>query len=121
MDLDQAVQKHAEWKVKFRTAISKREKLDAASIAKDNACDVGKWLHGDAKSQYAGFNSLKECLAKHAAFHAEAGKVALAINAKKYSEAETMLAAGTPFAAASNAVGVAIIQLKKEIGQLVSR
>ncbi len=48
MDLDQAVAKHAEWKVKFRKAISAKEQLDTASIAKDNCCELGKWLHGEA-------------------------------------------------------------------------
>lgn len=114
MDLDQAVTKHAEWKMKFRAAINKEESLDVASISKDNCCELGQWLHGEAKAKYGKLASHNECVSKHAAFHAEAGKVAKTINLKKYREATTMLDIGTPYAAASNAVAVAIMHLKKE-------
>ena len=114
MDLDSSIGKHAEWKMKFRNAISKQEQMDAATLAKDNCCDLGKWLHGEAKTSFSRLTSHAECIKKHASFHVEAGKVATAINAKKYAEAEAMIAGGTSYAQASSAVGVAIMQLKKE-------
>jgi Chemoreceptor zinc-binding domain len=114
MNLDSALAKHAEWKLKFRSAISKQESLDAAIIAKDNCCDFGKWLHGEGKTKYSGLTGFSDCVAKHATFHTEAGKVATAINAGKYNEAEAMLSAGTAYTASSNAVGTAIVRLKKE-------
>jgi hypothetical protein len=114
MDLEQAVQKHSEWKIRFRTAISKQETMDAANVSKDNCCDLGKWLHGEGKSMFGNLASLSECITRHAAFHIEAGKVASAINMKKYAEAEKMIAIQTPYAAASTAVTGAILKLKKE-------
>jgi methyl-accepting chemotaxis protein len=114
MDLDSAIGKHAEWKMKFRNAISKQEQMDAATIAKDNCCDLGKWLHGEAKTSFSRLASYAECVKKHAAFHVEAGKVATAINAKKYAEAEAMIGGGTIYAQASSAFGVATMQFKKE-------
>jgi len=51
MDLNQAGTAHAEWKVKLRMAIAKQEQLDAVTIGTDNACALGKWLHGAAKAQ----------------------------------------------------------------------
>jgi methyl-accepting chemotaxis protein len=116
MDLSQAIQKHAEWKLKFRGAISGQESLDAITIAKDNCCELGKWLHGEGKIKYSKLASHGECVTKHAAFHLEAGKVAAAINSKKYAEAEAMLGGGTPYAAISSDVAVAISRLKKEAG-----
>lgn len=116
MDLNQAMDKHAEWKVKFRSAISKRESMDVATISKDNCCDLGKWLHGDGMRTHGRLEAFKQCTVKHAAFHVEAGKVAQTINAKKYEDAEKMLGSGTPYTLASNAVGGAILQLKKESG-----
>jgi methyl-accepting chemotaxis protein len=116
MDLSQAIEKHALWKLKFRTAISAQEKMDATTIAKDNCCELGKWLHGEAKAKFAALPSYSLCVAKHAAFHSEASKIAHTINAKKYTEAEAMLNAGTPYAMASNEVGIAITKLKKECG-----
>jgi methyl-accepting chemotaxis protein len=117
MDLSTAIQKHAEWKTKFRSAMMKHEQLDVATIAKDNCCDLGKWLHGEAKDQYGQLGSHMECVKKHAEFHTEAATVALEINKKDYPKAETMLAVGTSYTTASTAVGNAIMRLKKEIGQ----
>lgn len=114
MDLNNAIGKHAEWKMKFRNAISKQEQMDATTLAKDNCCDLGKWLYGEAKASFGHLASHAECIKKHATFHVEAAKVASAINAKKYPEAEAMLGGGTSYAQASSAVGVAVIQLKKE-------
>ena len=114
MDLNQASAAHAEWKVKLRMAITKQEQLDAGAITLDNACMLGKWLHGPAKAQYSGLRSYGDCVATHAAFHREAGAVARCINGKDYAKAEAMLAGGTSYAAASSAVGSAILGLKKE-------
>ncbi len=33
MDIDSAISKHAEWKIKFRLAITKQEQLDVAIIS----------------------------------------------------------------------------------------
>lgn len=116
MDLSQAIQKHAEWKLKFRNAINGLETLDFASIATDKCCELGKWLHGEGKIKYNELASHADCVTKHAAFHVEAGKVAAAINAKRYSEAEAMLGGGTRYASASSDVAVAITRLKREAG-----
>ncbi len=114
MDLNQASQAHSEWKVKLRLAIAKAEQLDAATIAQDNQCALGKWLHGEAKAQYGKLRSYADCVGKHAAFHREAASVARVINAKDYPKAEAMLAAGTAYASATGAVSSAILGLKKE-------
>jgi methyl-accepting chemotaxis protein len=115
MDLNTASQSHSEWKVKLRLAITNRETLDAATISKDNCCALGKWLHGEAKAQFGKVPSYGDCVAKHADFHREAGKVASAINAADFERAGKMLDAGTPYAKATSAVGSAILGLKKSI------
>lgn len=116
MDLDSAIKAHGEWKVKFRAAIAGKQKLDAATIAKDNVCPLGSWLHGEAKAKYAGLKSYAKCVGDHAAFHTEAGKVASAINAGRFTEAETMIGSSTAYSNASSTVGAAIIGLRKEAG-----
>jgi methyl-accepting chemotaxis protein len=116
MDLDSVIGKHAEWKLKLRSAISKQETMDVATISKDDCCELGKWLHGEAKTKFGRLTSYTECVTKHAGFHVEAGKIAGAINSKKYDEAEAMLNSGTAYTMASNTVGVAIMRLKKEAG-----
>lgn len=114
MDLDTAIQKHAEWKFKFRSALVEKQTLDAAAISKDNNCEFGKWLYGEAKTLYGKSATHADCLADHAAFHAEAGKVAAAINAGKMEEAERMLAGGSTYSEASKRVSVRIIEMKNE-------
>jgi len=106
--------------VKLRTAISKREEMDAATISRDDCCDFGKWLHHDVKSHLAHEPSYADCVSRHAAFHIEAGRIANMINAKKFSEAETLLGNGSAFVAASTAVGVAIMRLKKDFNASAS-
>jgi methyl-accepting chemotaxis protein len=115
IDLNAAIQKHSDWKVKLRTAIAHQEQLDAETITKDNCCDLGKWLHGDAKKQLGQLDHYVDCVSKHAAFHIEAGKVAAAINAKNLAVAEAMLSHNTPYAEASRLVCIAITQLQKDL------
>jgi len=121
IDLDKALEKHSEWKVKLRTAISKREEMDAATISRDDCCDFGKWLHHDVKHHLAHEPNYADCVSKHAAFHIEAGRIANMINAKKFSEAEALLGNGSAFVAASTAVGVAIMRLKKDFNASASK
>lgn len=115
MNLDQASQAHATWKVKLRAAIVKKEELDAATIARDDCCELGKWLHGEARTRYGRWASYRDCVSRHAGFHREAGAVARLINAGAYAEAEAALNAGTAYATASGAVASAILGLKKEV------
>ena len=112
MDLDNAIQKHAEWKFKFRHAIHNNELMDVAAISKDNNCEFGKWLHGEAKAQFGNDGCYEKCVTDHAAFHVEAGKVAAAINAKEMEAAERLMAAESLYSEASKKVGVSIIELK---------
>ncbi|QFY44214.1 chemotaxis protein [Candidatus Methylospira mobilis] len=114
MNLDEALHKHAEWKTKLRTAIFKKEAVDASTIAKDNCCDLGRWLYGEAYKSYGDLGTYKICVQKHANFHSEAGKIAFLINDKKYDEADLALAAHSPYAQASNEVATAIVRLRKE-------
>jgi hypothetical protein len=116
MNLDNAIQTHAAWKVKFRLAIAKREQMDVATIARDNQCEIGQWLLGEAKNQYGRLASHGECVKAHAQFHAECAKVATAINGQQLVQAEAMLSAGSSHAAASKAMSVAFLHLKKETG-----
>jgi len=116
MDLDNAINTHAEWKVKFRLAIANQETLDADSIARDNNCDMGKWIYGEAKSKYGTLPSYIELVSKHAHFHKVSGHIAGLINDKKYDEATALIAAETDYADASKGCSTAILQLKRETG-----
>ncbi len=121
IDLDAAIQKHAQWKFKLHAAINKQENLVVNDVTRDDCCMLGEWLYGDAKLKYASLHSYDECLQKHRAFHTEAGKVAQCINDKKYREAEAMMGNNTSYAKASKAVATTIVALRKEINAIPSR
>ena len=116
MNLEDAIAAHAEWKMKLRRAIQHKERLDVAGLSVDNKCPLGQWLHGEAKVRYSELEAYRACVAKHAEFHRCAGLVASAINAGNYTDAEGMLANGTPYADASIAATVAIMGLRKQAG-----
>ena len=112
MDLDIAIQKHVQWKYKFRDALHNKEQMDAAAISKDNNCEFGKWLYGDAKAQFGKVSNYAKCVTEHAAFHVEAGKIAVLVNAQNAVEAERLMATGSAYDQASKRVAVSIIELK---------
>ena len=115
INLDNAIQAHANWRAKLRTAVAQKESLDADTVSRDDCCELGKWLHGAGSSQYGGKPSFVQLLESHRQFHQEAGKVARLINQGAYSEAEKQLENNTGFSNASQKVGAAVIQLAKEL------
>src|SRR5512140_1442267 len=108
MNFDEARDKHAQWRFKFHGENTKKETMDAVAIAKDDRCDLGKWLHGEAKGKYSRLSGYGNCVKKHADFHIAAGNVAKLINAKKYEEARALLEMGSGFSLASAAIGSAL-------------
>lgn len=112
MDLNQAIQKHAEWKYKFRNSLHSGTLMDDEAISKDNNCEFGKWLHKDARPALGGHKSFATCVVEHAAFHRAAGEVARAVNAKQGEQVEKLMAPGSEFAERSKKVAVAIIELQ---------
>lgn len=113
MDLDNAINAHTQWKVKFRTAIGEKLTLDAVNIGRDNCCELGTWLHGEGRARLGTQPAFRTLVDRHRDFHVEAGKVARTINAGQYDAANAMLGSGTPFATASSAVASAVIGLKR--------
>jgi len=117
MDLDQAISAHEQWTFKFRDAISANSAMDVETISKDNCCAFGKWLYGEGRTMHGNLNGFSELVGKHAEFHKQAGKVAMAINEKNHREAQDMIDyASMPFARAMQEVKAAILNLKREAG-----
>ena len=113
MDLDSAIGAHAQWKIKLRAGIDRKEQMDALTIGKDNCCELGKWMYGEGRQTLGSKPEFVTLIERHKLFHTEAGKVAQAINTAKYEQAAKMIESGSAFASASTAVCVAIVALKK--------
>jgi aerotaxis receptor len=113
--LEAAVAAHVDWKAKLRGAVMRGDQFDVATVSRDDACNLGKWLHGDGRqccAQLAGFTTLIE---RHAAFHREVGQVAQLVNAGRQDDALAALESGTPFTRATQATVKAIRELQAEM------
>ncbi|WP_148090412.1 methyl-accepting chemotaxis protein [Paucibacter sp. KBW04] len=113
IDVDSAVEAHRQWKVKLRKAIERNEKLDVETIACDDRCALGQWMHGKGRQRFGGKPDFVSLLEQHRQFHLAAGEVARRINQGQMAEAKRMLDSGTPFSAATNQVALALLQLKR--------
>jgi hypothetical protein len=93
MDFDSAIQAHTNWKLRLFSACkgSSKEKIDVRTVEKDNLCELGKWLHGDAK-RYGADSSLATLVRAHAEFHRSAAALALLIERGQKAAAEKILA-----------------------------
>ena len=76
MTTKDAISAHVNWKLRIHTLLSGKlpEKLDPSAIARDNACELGKWIHSDGKKEIPSALHA-ELLAVHAAFHREAARI----------------------------------------------
>jgi methyl-accepting chemotaxis protein len=113
LTLERAFAAHQQWKAKLQESVSARATLDVSTIRRDDCCELGKWLHSDARVNYGHKPEFKSLLAKHASFHLVASVVAGIINTKQYDEATAMLQDYSLFSTASADVGMAIMALKR--------
>jgi len=116
MDFDAAMQAHANWKVKltaYAGGISS-EKLDAVATAKDNACALGQWLHGDGKAVMAGRAEYRELVTAHADFHRQAATLVTLIDRGQAAQANAQLGdtKSTYREASSKVIGI-LMKLKR--------
>jgi methyl-accepting chemotaxis protein len=114
INLDNAIKAHADWRSKLRHAAQRSEQMDAATIGRDDCCELGKWLHGTGQSKCGSKPSFVSLVNAHQEFHREAGKVAQTINQGKTDAAEKMLGSNTGFSKASSNVTRLIVQLRNE-------
>ena len=115
MNFDDAVSAHTKWKIRLRANIDgSGEKLDPAVVARDDACDLGKWIHGEG-SRYKLLPEHQALRTAHAKFHKCASDV-VARNAKgQKAEAEKLMANGGDFARNSNETISAIMAMKRVV------
>ncbi|MFO0604833.1 MAG: CZB domain-containing protein [Polyangiales bacterium] len=97
MDFKEAGEAHRNWKVRLRTFVhGGGEALDEATVRRDDACTLGKWLHTLEPGQRTG--DVEEMFALHAKFHRHAAEVVAAARQGQREQALRMLDAGTPYA-----------------------
>jgi methyl-accepting chemotaxis protein len=115
-DFDAAIEAHRAWKLKLRRAISSEEKLDVATIARDDCCALGQWIHGPGGHHHGNnprFGALRD---KHRDFHQSVGEIARKINRGRHEDAEALLGTGSSFTALSTDIVSVLNRFKSEVG-----
>ncbi len=75
MNFSAAIQAHANWKLRLYAAChGSPDAIDMHTLAQDNACELGKWLHGDGQ-RYVSEAQFGELRSAHAAFHRSAASI----------------------------------------------
>ncbi len=117
MNFDDAIAAHIKWKVRLAQFIdgTSQEKLQSATVAQDDLCELGKWLRGEG-AKFAALPKYRDLLDKHANFHACAGDVVRRV--ENHDRAGAKAALGGAFATASKETVMAIMDLKKEASKL---
>ena len=113
MNFEDAIAAHIKWKVRLSQFIdgTSTEKLNSATVCKDNLCDLGKWIYGDG-AKYKSVSHYQDLVKKHANFHVCAAGVVKKVETGDQAAAKALL--GASFATASRETVAAIMELKKE-------
>lgn len=111
--INKALRANWGWQKRLSTAIANgAHGEDAATVARDDRCDFGKWLYGLHPDQrdLAHFPTAKD---QHAGFHLEAARTLGLVSAGQQAEARASIANGRPFAEASRILTNTMIEWKK--------
>ncbi|SFM40120.1 methyl-accepting chemotaxis protein [Rugamonas rubra] len=114
IDVDGIIDAHRQWKVKLRDAIEQGGRVDVKTLARDDCCALGKWIHADGQ-RLRGRASFTALVEQHARFHRVAGQVGELINKGEYVRAEQALGHGSPFSSATIDV-VRVLSAAKRLG-----
>ncbi|HOW27194.1 MAG TPA: CZB domain-containing protein [Elusimicrobiota bacterium] len=93
MNIDEAMQAHVNWKMRLRDycKADRKENLDSNLVNKDNRCDLGKWIHGEAKEKFGSSPDFQKLIEIHAEFHRYAAEIVNLVNSNKITEALAIL------------------------------
>jgi hypothetical protein len=117
MNLDDAIQTHAAWKIKLTGYLRKCDgSLNPAEVGADNRCALGQWLYGEGK-QFASLAEYRTVVTEHARFHRAAAAIVEKANEGQNVSADAALGADSEYAAASKAAVKAITELKRKAAQ----
>ncbi|MFN4103769.1 MAG: methyl-accepting chemotaxis protein [Tepidimonas sp.] len=115
LDFDAAIKAHQQWRIKLRNAILRGEKLDVATIRRDDCCAVGKWIYGAGGRQWGNLPLFSTLVEQYKKFHQEIGHIAEMVNAGKTEEANRLLSGGSAFIRAGRAVVDTLQKLKAAV------
>ena len=103
---------HSRWKWRLRNYIDGTSAALNASLAeKDDGCELGRWLHGDARQEL--IPVLRgEVLEKHAAFHRAVADLVRLVQAGRHSDARASLGCEGGYSAACSEFLEAVVRAR---------
>jgi len=116
MDFDEALNAHAQWKLRLLTFINgaSKEPLDPKVVGRDDQCGLGKWIHGEAKVHSA-LPEYAQLVEIHARFHKAAATVLNSHLSGKTPQAKAMLDPGGAFHEAAMETLIGIRHLRDKV------
>lgn len=93
MNHDKALEAHLKWIARLREDLVKGVAVDPHAIARDDLCDLGRWLHGEGR-RYCNLEGYDTLAALHHAFHKSAAHSAELAQAGRLEEALANLDGG---------------------------
>ena len=105
---------HAAWMTHLREYIYGTGHMDAEVVARDDECEIGRWIHGEGMA-FRDFREYRHARELHAAFHRRAAKVVKMVDHGRRMEAAADLAPGGELRRVSGNLARAFIQLNKKI------
>jgi hypothetical protein len=112
--LEAAVAGHSIWKKRLYDSLKGTgERLDPASLEKDNLCELGKWLYANPQpATHAHYHKVRDL---HAAFHKEAAAVLRKGLAGKQQQALKDLDPGSQYARLSGSLVMELSAWKRSL------
>ena len=115
MNFDQAAISHIQWKERLLRYLNEGDtNLDAAQLAAENECPLGRWIH-EKRGQYSTYPQYATLEQHHRKFHQILGGLVRGVRAGLALRPETWLGADTEFGKTSAAVLAAIMSLKRVV------
>lgn len=117
LDFKKAIDAHLQWKERLRSVIdgNSSEQLDVATVACDDRCMLGQWIHGSGGASHGHLGQFSQLREHHAEFHVCAAGVLAEAQAGRVQDAQRQLVGS--YARASEQVKHDLIRLYLELSK----
>jgi hypothetical protein len=116
LNFKSAMEAHLKWKLRLKSIIdgNSSESLEVKTVARDDQCDLGKWIHSQGSDQFGNNPEFKSVVEAHAQFHRCAGHTLQLALDGKFNEADAELTNGD-FSRASLTVSRCLVRLWRNV------
>lgn len=112
MDFNEAIRVHAGWKMKLQQYLTNPDgSINPTDLAKDNLCDLGKWLHGEGRI-YAKHPEYAQLVQEHQSFHKAASEIVSRKHKGEEVKQDTALGGSSPFSRCSSQVVSLLMKMR---------